>query len=97
MILRKDELLQQIAEKANVDITVAQQVVNAFIEVVYENLSKRNRVRLTGFGTWEVRRIGSTRVKSIHDGDEIIIPDHERVFFSIGAVLARVVTKMRNK
>ncbi len=64
-------------------------VIDAFTEVVREDVSQGHEVRLMGFGTWNLRNVAPRRVKSIRGGDQITIPARRRVGFSVGAVLSQ--------
>jgi DNA-binding protein HU-beta len=64
-------------------------VIDAFTEVVREDVSRGQEVRLMGFGTWNLRDVAPRRVKSIRGGNQITIPARKRVGFSVGAVLSQ--------
>src|SRR5207302_5034332 len=64
-------------------------VIDAFTEVVSEDLAQGHEVRLMGFGTWNLRNVAARNVKSIRGGKQITIPARERVGFSVGAVLSQ--------
>lgn len=88
-IVGKNDLLRQIAAKAGTPLSVTNDVIDAFTEVVQENIAEGHRVRLMGFGTWNLRTVAARRVKSIREGIPIIIPARKRVGFSVGAVLSQ--------
>lgn len=50
-----------------------------------------------GFDTWNLRNVAARRVKSIHEGTQIIIPARKRVGFSVGAVLSQTVDPRKVK
>src|SRR5882762_11691371 len=88
-VVGKDELIHQIAARAGMNLKENSKVIDAFTEVVREDVSKGQEVRLMGFGTWNLRDVAPRRVKSIRGGDQIIIPARKRVGFSVGAVLSQ--------
>jgi len=96
-IIGKDDLLRQIAAKAGTPLSVTNNVIEAFTEVVQENIAKGHEVRLMGFGTWNLRNVAARRVKSIHEGTQIIIPARKRVSFSVGAVLSQAADPSKVK
>jgi len=55
MIMRKAEIVAEIAKKTGVSKAQAEKGLNAFIEVVTEALAKGDKISLIGFGTFEVR------------------------------------------
>src|SRR5579859_2738638 len=88
-VVSKDELIHQIAAKAGLNLKSTSKVIDAFTEVVREDVSKGHEVRLMGFGTWNLRSVAARRVKSIRGGKQITLPARKRVGFSVGAVLAQ--------
>ncbi|HLZ63397.1 MAG TPA: HU family DNA-binding protein [Ktedonosporobacter sp.] len=88
-ILSKDDLIHQIAAKAELSLKETNQVIDAFTQVVREDVAKGHEVRLMGFGAWNLRNVAPRRVKSIRGGKQITLPAHKRVGFSVGAVLAQ--------
>lgn len=88
-VVGKDELIHQIAARAGLNLKETSKVIDAFTEVVREDVSRGQEVRLMGFGTWNLRNVAPRRVKSIRGGDQITIPARKRVGFSVGAVLSQ--------
>jgi len=88
-VVGKDELIHQIAGRAGLNLKETSKVIEAFTEVVHDEIAKGHEVRLMGFGTWNLRDVASRKVKSIRGGKQITIPARKRVGFSVGAVLAQ--------
>jgi DNA-binding protein HU-beta len=88
-VIGKDELIHQIAAKAGMNLKETSKIIEAFTEVVCEDVAQGHEVRLMGFGTWNLREVASRKVKSIRSGDQITIPARKRVGFSVGAVLSQ--------
>jgi DNA-binding protein HU-beta len=88
-VVGKDELVHQIAAKAGLNLKETTKVLDAFTEVVREDVSQGHEVRLMGFGTWSLRQVAARKVKSIRGGKQITIPARKRVGFSVGAVLSQ--------
>lgn len=86
-VIGKDELIHQIAARAGMNLKDTSNVINAFTDVVREDVARGHEVRLMGFGTWNLRSVAARRVKSIRGGAPITIPARKRVGFSVGAVL----------
>jgi DNA-binding protein HU-beta len=89
MVVGKDELIHQIAARAGMNLKETGKVIDAFTEVVREEVARGYEVRLMGFGTWNLRDVAARRVKSIRGGAQIVIPARKRVGFSVGAVLSQ--------
>ncbi len=88
-VIGKDELIHQVAAKAGMNLKETSKVIEAFTEVVCEDIAQGHEVRLMGFGTWNLREVASRKVKSIRGGAQITIPARKRVGFSVGAVLSQ--------
>ena len=88
-VIGKDELIHQIAARAGLNLKETSKVLEAFTEVVREDVAQGHEVRLMGFGTWTLREVAARKVKSIRGGKQITIPARKRVGFSVGAVLSQ--------
>src|SRR5258708_32774770 len=88
-VVGKDELIHQVAAKAGLNLKETSKVIDAFTEVVCEDVAQGHEVRLMGFGTWNLRDVAARNVKSIHGGRQITIPARKRVGFSVVAGLSQ--------
>jgi DNA-binding protein HU-beta len=88
-VVGKDELIHQVAAKAGLNLKETSKVIDAFTEVVREDVAQGHEVRLMGFGTWNLRDVAARKVKSIRGGKQITIPARKRVGFSVGAILSQ--------
>jgi len=96
-IVGKGELAHQIAARSGLSLKDAEKALDAFTEVVRENLAQGREVRLIGFGSWSLRAIGVRKVKSIRTGKEVSLPAHKRVGFSVGTTLAQAAEAPKRK
>jgi len=96
-VIGKDELIHHIAAKAGTNLKETSKVIEAFTEVVREEIAQGHEVRLMGFGTWNIREVASRKVKSIRGGNQITIPARKRVGFSVGAVLSQAAQSDTSK
>src|SRR5579864_8309393 len=96
-IVGKGELAHQIAARSGLSLKDAEKALDAFTEVVRENLSQGREVRLIGFGSWSLRAIAARKVKSIRTGKEVSLPAHKRVGFSVGTTLSQETKDPKGK
>lgn len=89
--MNKKELVNLIAEKTETTKKDAAAVVDAVIEVVTEALSKGERVRITGFGTFEVRERAARTGYNPQTGEPIDIPATKYPAFKAGKQLKEIV------
>ncbi|CAI8015787.1 DNA-binding protein HU [Geodia barretti] len=82
----------RVADKLGCTKAQGEAALNAVLRSVQDELSKGNRVVLTGFGTFELRDVKARKVRPIRGskaGDLIEVPAHKRVGFSAGAELSK--------
>lgn len=96
-VVGKDELIHQIAARAGMNLKETNKIIDAFTDVVRENVARGQEVRLMGFGTWNLRDVAPRKVKSIRGGQQITIPARKRVGFSVGAVLSQAAQQHKEK
>jgi len=96
-VVGKDDLVHQVAAKAGTNLKETNGILDAFTEVVREEVAKGKEVRLMGFGTWNLRNVAARKVKSIRGGTPITIPARKRVGFSVGAVLSQAAEPRKAK
>ncbi len=89
--MNKTELVAVVAEKAGVTKRVAEDILNAFVSTVGENLARDEKVVLTGFGTFEVRTRASRSGRNPRTGEQIHIQAQKTPAFKAGKVLKDAV------
>jgi DNA-binding protein HU-beta len=91
--MNKQELINKVAEKAGVTKKDAALVVNAFIDVVKESLTKKTPVRIIGFGTFDVRKRAERKGRNPRSKQEIKIPARIVPVFRASSTLKEMVNK----
>ena len=71
--MKKAELIAAMAAKAGMKKTDAQKALDAFIEVVSEELAAGEKVQLTGFGTFEVSERAAREGRNPKSGETMKI------------------------
>ena len=89
--MNKEELVQEVAKKANVTQKEASEVIGAWIETVQKTVSKGKKVTLVGFGTFEPRKRAARNGRNPQTGKEIKIPAKTVPVFSAGKKFKEVV------
>lgn len=90
--MNKTELIALVADKAGSTQVQAEAIINAFAEVVTETLAERKeKVVVTGFGTFEVRNRVARKGKNPRTGEEIIVPAQKTPAFKAGKLLKDAV------
>lgn len=91
--MNKSELVEAVHAKLGGTKKAAEEAVNAFVEVVTNELAKGERVQLVGFGTFEVRHRAARKGRNPQTGEEMRIPASKAPVFKAGKQLKDVVNK----
>jgi DNA-binding protein HU-beta len=82
--MNKGELVDQIAENANVTKKEADAILTAMLDVILETVAKGEKVTLVGFGTFEARDRQAREGRNPSTGEPIKIPATRVPAFSAG-------------
>ena len=85
--MNKSELIDQIAESADISKTAASRALDATIEAVTSSLKNAESVALVGFGTFLVRERAARTGRNPKTGEEIPISARRVVTFRPGQKL----------
>lgn len=89
--MNKTELINAIAEKANLSKVQAKAALDATINTISEQLANGDKVALIGFGTFAVSEKTARTGINPRTKEKIEIPDRKAVKFKAGAELNDVV------
>jgi DNA-binding protein HU-beta len=89
--LKKKELIEAIAEKADVPKSQAQKVFDAFEEVVTDSLKGGDEVQITGFRKFYVREQKARDGRNPQTGEKMRIPAQRVHTFTAGNSLKESV------
>ena len=89
--MNKSELIDAIAETAEMTKADAGRALDAVVSVVTKALKKGDSVTLVGFGTFEVRKRGARTGRNPRTGEEIKIKASKNPAFKAGKALKDAV------
>jgi DNA-binding protein HU-beta len=89
--MNKTELINQIAEKADLTKKDSEKALNAFIETVTESLKSGNSVQLVGFGSFQVKQRAAREGRHPQTGKAIKIVASNIPSFKAGKTLKEAV------
>lgn len=89
--MTKADLIEKIAEKANLTKANAERSLNALLESVEDVLVREGKLTLTGFGTFVVEERKERKGRNPRTGAEIVIPAAKVVKFRPGKLLKEAV------
>lgn len=85
--MNKQELIASIAEKAELERDDAKKALNAFIEVVGDELKKGEKIQIIGFGTFEVSERAAREGRNPQTGEAMEIKASKNPKFKAGKAL----------
>lgn len=85
--MNKQELIAAIAEKAELEKDDAKKALNAFIEVVGDELKKGEKIQIIGFGTFEVSERAAREGRNPQTGEAMEIKASKNPKFKAGKAL----------
>ena len=85
--MNKTEMIAALAEKTNLTKKETEKVLNAFTEVIEEELKKGEKVTLTGFGTFEARERAAREGVNPQTKEKITIAAAKAPAFKAGKAL----------
>ncbi|HAC61163.1 MAG TPA: HU family DNA-binding protein [Lachnospiraceae bacterium] len=85
--MNKQELIAAIAEKAEMEKDDAKKALNAFIEVVGDELKKGEKIQIIGFGTFEVSERAAREGRNPQTGETMEIKASRNPKFKAGKAL----------
>jgi DNA-binding protein HU-beta len=89
--MNKTELINQIAESANITKKEAGNALQSFIMAVTDTLEKGDKLQLVGFGTFSVTQRSAREGRNPQTGKTIKIPAKKVVKFKVGSKLSEAV------
>jgi len=89
--MNKLELINEIAESADISKKAAGDALEGFIQAVTGAMKKGDKLQLTGFGTFSVAKRAARTARNPQTGKEMKIPATKVVKFKAGSKLADAV------
>lgn len=89
--MNKGELVDTVAEKANVTKKQADAVLTAVLDAIMDTVSEGNKVTLVGFGSFEPRQRKAREGRNPKTGDKMEIPETTVPAFQAGKLFKEKV------
>ena len=91
--MNKTELIAAIAEKAELSKKDSEKALKAFVDVVTEELKKEHKIKLVGFGTFEVSSRSARTGRNPQTGEEMEIAACKAPKFKAGKALKDAINE----
>jgi len=89
--LTKKDLIELVAKKGNLTNKAARDAVSAFLNGIRDSLKRGEKVVITGFGTFSIRRRAARPGRNPKTGEKITIQARKAPGFTAGKTLKKVV------
>jgi len=89
--MTKQDLVAQVAKQTNLSMRAAKGAVDSVFSSVADALKRDEKVVVTGFGTFLVRKRAARKGRNPQTGAEIQIPSTKTPGFTAGKSLKRMV------
>ncbi|RHJ90553.1 HU family DNA-binding protein [Parabacteroides bouchesdurhonensis] len=93
--MNKAELIDALASKAKMQKLEAKKLLDAYIQVVTEQMSKNEEIALIGFGTLTPRAQTERLARNPKTGTPVMIPPRTTVKFKPGKYLLEAMNKKK--
>lgn len=91
--MNKQDIIDVMADSANISKAAAERALNAFTDAVTSGLSQGSEVVLVGFGTWSTSQRSARNGRNPQTGESIKIPSSTVAKFKAGKKLKDAVNK----
>ena len=87
----KEDIVKEVSNKTGLSLAQTRVVINSLLDLITTELELGGSVRFTGFGTFGVREISSTKARNFSNGELVDVPKRKVPFFKAGDALKRKV------
>lgn len=89
--MTKKDLIELVAKKANLTNKASREAVQAFLNGVRDSLKRGEKVVITGFGTFSIRKRAQRPGRNPKTGEKITIQARKAPGFTPGKTLKKAV------
>lgn len=87
----KSELIENLAERADITLAKAEEIVDLFFDAITDTLCNGDRVEIRGFGAFTVREYKAYEGRNPKTGEKITVPPKRLPFWKTGMELKQRV------
>jgi integration host factor subunit beta len=95
--MTKAELVEDVAEAAELTKKDAERLVEIVFESIIETLNQGEKIELRGFGSFRVRERGARRGRNPKTGDPVSIPAKRVPYFKPGKELKELINERSSR
>ncbi len=91
--MKKSEIVAAVADATELSRKDAEKAVDLVFDKITEALADGDKVVISGFGTFEVRKRAGRTGRNPRTGEEIVVPEQKTPAFKSGKILKDAVNK----
>ncbi len=91
--MNKSNLINAVFDEVAIPKKDCEEVINTMLKIMAEELSKGNKLNLSGFGAFEVMRTSKKKITNLHTKVQMLVPERNTVKFRSSKVLRSKVNK----
>ena len=91
MAMTKIDIIQNVSDKLGISKNDSSRIVESVLEIMKEQLSKGDTVKISGFGNFVVRKKNARRGRNPHTGAECEIVARKVLTFKCSNVLKKTL------
>ena len=95
--MNKSELIEQLAERAKLNVVQAEEVVTLIYRKMRDTLISGGRIEIRGFGSFVVKEYGAYEGRNPKTGEKIPVPPKKLPFFKVGKELKERIDELDDK
>jgi len=89
--MTKADITEIIAKKAHLTKKAAAEAIDAFLDEIVRQVSKGEKIVLSGFGTFKLSKVKDKKGRNPQTGEDLIIKSHRVIRYVVGKTLKRLV------
>jgi DNA-binding protein HU-beta len=89
--MTKSQIIEIVAKKAHLTKKAAAEAIDAFLDEIVRQITKGEKVVLSGFGTFRINKVKDKKGRNPQTGEDLIIKSDRVVRFVVGKTLKRLV------
>jgi len=91
--MTKADIVEIVSKKAHLTKKASREAIDAFLDETIRQINKGEKVVLSGFGTFLVKKVKDKKGRDPQTNEDIIIKGHRVVRFKVGKTLKRLIKK----
>jgi len=91
--MNKTELVSAVSKESGIKKDDAGTIIDVFLNTIMDEVSKGEKVQITGFGSFERKERGERTVKNPRTGENITVPPSNSPAFKAGSIFKEKINK----